>query len=56
MDLYFITIILQNNFDHYSYLFILIIIHFSNFDDFLSVNRIMYKGEKEGMLYHYMLL
>ena len=31
-------------------------IHYSNFDDLLSVNRIFDKETKQGMMYHYMLL
>ena len=33
-----------------------IIIHSSNFDYFLSVNSMLDKDKKQGMLYHYMLL
>ena len=33
-----------------------IIIHYGNFGDFLSVNITLYKGKKQGILNHYMLL
>ena len=33
-----------------------IMINFGNSDDFLSVNRMLYKRTKQGMLNHYMLL
>ena len=33
-----------------------IIIHSINFDYFLSINIILYKDKKQGILYHYMLL
>ena len=35
---------------------VFIIINYSDFDDFLSVNKILYKGTKQGMLNHYILL
>ena len=34
----------------------LIITNYSNFKDFLSVNRMLYKGAKQGISNHYMLL
>ena len=33
-----------------------IIMHSSNFDDFFSVNRILYRETKEGILNNYMLM
>ena len=33
-----------------------IIILSSNFEYFLSVDKILFKGTKQGMLYHYILL
>ena len=35
---------------------VFIIIHSSNFDGLLSINVILYKGIKQGMLHCYMLL
>ena len=34
----------------------IIIIHSSSLEDFLSDNKLLYKGKKQGILDHFMLL